>query len=87
MPENIDVSIDFSGISGDYSIEIIANGFWFAKSDKYIYNFSIWGCNMTEKLYLTDSYQTFCEATVFDIVYQDNSCYMIFKIIFFYSFD
>lgn len=41
MPENIDVSIDFSGISGDYSIEIIANGFWFAKSDKYIYNFSI----------------------------------------------
>lgn len=33
---------------------------------------------MTEKLYLTDSYQTFCEATVLDIVYQDNSCYMIF---------
>ena len=36
----IDVLIDFPYDSGKFSIEIIANGFWYAKSDKYVYSFS-----------------------------------------------
>ena len=40
MPERIDVLIDFPYDSGKFSIEIIANGFWYAKSDKYVYSFS-----------------------------------------------
>ncbi|MBR3768503.1 MAG: metallophosphoesterase [Clostridia bacterium] len=41
MPESLSLSIDFPYSSGDYVIEITANGFWYAKSDKYSLHFSI----------------------------------------------
>ncbi len=41
MPEKIELSVNFPYCSGSFVVEIIANGFWYAKSDKFIYNFSI----------------------------------------------
>lgn len=41
MPECLSLSVDFPCAAGDFTVEITANGFWYAKSDKYIYKFSI----------------------------------------------
>lgn len=41
MPDDLTLSIDFPYFAGEYQIEITANGFWYAKSDKFIYKFSV----------------------------------------------
>ncbi len=41
MPETVALDIDFSGNKGEYAIEITANGFWFAKSEKLICKFAV----------------------------------------------
>lgn len=41
MPESLSLSVDFPYESGSFTVEITANGFWYAKSDKKIYSFSI----------------------------------------------
>ncbi len=41
MPEMLNLSVDFPYDCGDFSVEITANGFWYAKSDKYVYKFSV----------------------------------------------
>lgn len=40
MPEKVSFEVDFN-ITGDFSLEITANGFWGAKSDKIIRSFSL----------------------------------------------
>lgn len=41
MPDRIDITVDFPFEKGQFSVEITANGFWFAKSDKFIYSFTV----------------------------------------------
>lgn len=41
MPERIELSVEFPYKNGEFSVEITANGFWYAKSDKSIYKFTV----------------------------------------------
>ncbi len=41
MPEKVCLEVDFCEKSGDFSLEITANGFWGAKSEKIIRKFSL----------------------------------------------
>ncbi len=41
LPERVDVSIDFPFEKGSYYLEITANGFWHAKSEKIIIKFEV----------------------------------------------
>lgn len=41
MPESVSLDIDFIGEKGEYSIEVVANGFWIVKSDKLSLKFSV----------------------------------------------
>lgn len=41
MPEKAELTIDFPYSDGDFVMEITANGFWYAKSDKKIIKFSV----------------------------------------------
>lgn len=40
MPDEVALQIDFPYQSGDYLIEITANGFWYVKSDKFVKKFT-----------------------------------------------
>lgn len=41
MPERVELSVDFPYKNGEFSLEITANGFWYVKSDKFIYRFTV----------------------------------------------
>ena len=41
MPKTVSLSFDLSAPAGEYFIEIVANGFWFAKSEKKIVKISL----------------------------------------------
>ncbi len=41
MPDELKLSVDFPYDKGEYIIEITANGFWYAQSDKFTYRFSV----------------------------------------------
>lgn len=41
MPEKLELTIDFPYRDGEFAVEITANGFWYAKSEKYIHKFTV----------------------------------------------